>query len=106
MIASFAMVTRKEPASLGSEAGSGRRSARRVPDDDFLQRVVAGGWSDIAVNGAELRSRQRDRAIFRTGVLGEAVPAGADRTSVGSGKGVSVRVDFGGGQSIKKQNKK
>src|SRR3546814_16525109 len=75
MIASFAMVTRKEPASLGSEAGSGRRSARRVPDDDFLQRVVAGGWSAIAVNGAELRSRQRDRDIFRTGFLGEAVVA-------------------------------
>src|SRR3546814_17799444 len=82
MIASFAMVTRKEPASLGSEAGSGRRSARRVPDDAFLQWVVAGGWSDIAVNGAELRSRQRDRAILPTVFLGEPVPAGAQLKAV------------------------
>src|SRR3546814_16379031 len=94
MIASFAMVTRKEPASLGSEAGSGRRSARRVPDDDFLQRVVAGGWSDIAVNGAELRSRQRDRNIFRTGVLGEAVPAGAQLKAVLAADDPVVRLVF------------
>src|SRR3546814_14528520 len=94
MIASFAMVTRKEPASLGSEAGSGRRSARRVPDDDFLQRVVAGGWSDIAVNGAELRSRQRDRDIFRTGVLGEAVPAGAQLKAVLAAADPAVRLVF------------
>src|SRR3546814_245044 len=94
MIASFAMVTRKEPASLGSEAGSGRRSARRVPDDDFLQRVVAGGWSDIAVNGAELRSRQRDRDIFRTGVLGEAVPAGAQLKAVLAADDPVVRLVF------------
>src|SRR3546814_2983896 len=94
MIASFAMVTRKEPASLGSEAGSGRRSARRVPDDDFLQRVVAGGWSDIAVNGAELRSRQRDRDIFRTGVLGEEVPAGAQLKAVLAADDPVVRLVF------------
>src|SRR3546814_14134239 len=94
MIASFAMVTRKEPASLGSEAGSGWRSARRVPDDDFLQRVVAGGWSDIAVNGAELRRRQRDRDILRTGVLGEAVPAGAQLNAVLAADDPVVRLVF------------
>src|SRR3546814_19214999 len=49
--------------------------------------------SDL-VNGAELRSRQRDRDIFRTGVLGEAVPAGAQLKAVLAADDPVVRLVF------------
>src|SRR3546814_11515814 len=94
MIASLATGKRKEPASQGTEAGSGWCSGRRVPDDDLLQRVVAGGRSDIAVDGAELGSRQRDRDVFRAGVLGEAVPAGAQLEAVLAADDPVVRLVF------------
>ena len=56
-------------------AGAASGSARRVPDDGLLHRIVAGRIGDIAADGAELRGRDRHRDIFGAGVLREALPA-------------------------------
>src|SRR3546814_13532827 len=53
--------------------------------------TVEPGWPEMGGGTENLRVRRE--------------ADGGDRKSVGKGKGVSVRVDLGGGQIIKKNNK-
>src|SRR3546814_1041010 len=67
-----------------------QKTAYEVRISDWSSDVCS---SDL-VNGAELRSRQRDRDIFRAGVLGEAVPAGAQLKAVLAADDPVVRLVF------------
>mgnify|MGYP006962355755 CR=1 FL=1 len=67
------------PPEGGAGAGA---SARRIPDDDLLRRIIARGVGDVAIDRAEFGSRERDRDIFGAGVLREALPACAQFEAV------------------------
>ena len=60
-------------------------SVHRVPDDDLLGHVVAGGRCDVAVDRPEFRRRERDRDVFLAGALRDPVPSRAKLETVLAG---------------------
>src|SRR3546814_17112926 len=76
----------------------GRRSPFQLPTEEgprFRRRLAAGG-------GGGRRRRHAQRAA-RPG-HDSRPPPGRDRNNVAEGKGVTVRVDLGGGRLMKKKN--
>src|SRR3546814_12178321 len=79
-------------------------------DYDEMERIALETKPKMLIGGFSAYSRVKDWQRMReiadkVGAYFWVAMAHVDRTRVGSGKSVSVRVDFGGRRCIKKNNK-
>src|SRR3546814_15738964 len=73
-----------------------------VCSSDLRTRCATAALRSLRCLRTAARSPCRDKGIARRYRLPISQPPQSDRTSVGSGKSVSVRVDLGGRRIIKK----